>query len=110
MYLRESFLEARVVVFVINEDWMDSIACNQEFEAMVTRARRLTPSTRMAMVLMDITDDRFNRRWGAKLPQFKANLALEAGKHCDVFQFTYNQQTTAEDKARVQQEFVAVAA
>ncbi|KAL6756657.1 hypothetical protein V8C86DRAFT_2644588 [Haematococcus lacustris] len=110
MYLRESFLEARVVVFVINEDWMDSIACNQEFEAMVTRARRLTPSSRMAMVLMDITDDRFNRRWGAKLPQFKANLALEAGKHCDVFQFTYNQQTTAEDKARVQQEFVAVAA
>lgn len=34
---QESFLEAHVIVFIVNQDWLDSIACNQEFEAMITR-------------------------------------------------------------------------
>ena len=70
MYLRESFVEARVVVFVINEDWLDSIPCNQEFEAQITRKVGFRPGVREgsdsrpdAIIFVDITDDKFNQRW-----------------------------------------------
>lgn len=211
---QESFIEARVVVFVINEDWLDSIPCNQEFEALITRKRRFRwaapglrrtranlqqhcarpmarahvctrpsialpcldacsalgprpagehcteacicsmhvhrPESRDAIIFVDITDDKFNKRWGAKLPQvcadarhrftacmrvhgfcaqhyewshhrhhqlpvslmcyvqFKEGLAYEASKHFDVHQFTYNAQTSSEDKLKVKQEFATV--
>lgn len=63
-------MEARVVIFVINEDWLDSIPCNQEFEALITRKRRLQGLERKdAIIFIDITDDKFNQRWAGKLPQ-----------------------------------------
>jgi len=59
-----------VVIFVINEDWLDSIPCNQEFEAVITRKRRLQPKEcKDAIIFVDITNEKFNQRWGAKLPQ-----------------------------------------
>ncbi len=36
-HVQESFMEARVIVFILNEDWLDSIPCNQEFEALIAR-------------------------------------------------------------------------
>ncbi|KAG2491383.1 hypothetical protein HYH03_010175 [Edaphochlamys debaryana] len=90
MYLRESFVEARVVVFVINEDWLDSIPCNQEFEALITRKN--------------------NFRQAGTGQGFKEGLAHEARKYFDVFQITYNAQTSAEGKLKAQTEFVDVVA
>lgn len=36
---QEAFLESSVIVFVVNEDWLDSIPCNQEFEALIRRKK-----------------------------------------------------------------------
>eukprot|EP00983_Pelagomonas_calceolata_P021057 661763-Pelagomonas_calceolata.AAC.1 len=76
MYLRESFLEASVVIFVINEDWLDSIPCNQEFEALITRKRQLQGAQKKnAIIFVDITNEKFNQRWGGKLPQVLATAS-----------------------------------
>eukprot|EP00955_Chlamydomonas_euryale_P043447 352594-Chlamydomonas_euryale.AAC.12 len=109
--MQESFLEARVVIFVINEDWLDSIPCNQEFEAVLTRKALLQPvDTKNAIILLDITNDRYNKRWGAKLPQLKAGLAHEAGKYFDVYNFTYNAQSTSQQKLAVQTDIISAVA
>eukprot|EP00200_Dunaliella_tertiolecta_P006306 CAMPEP_0202355414 /NCGR_PEP_ID=MMETSP1126-20121109/10320_1 /ASSEMBLY_ACC=CAM_ASM_000457 /TAXON_ID=3047 /ORGANISM="Dunaliella tertiolecta, Strain CCMP1320" /LENGTH=984 /DNA_ID=CAMNT_0048948029 /DNA_START=163 /DNA_END=3117 /DNA_ORIENTATION=- len=111
MYLRESFLEASVVIFVINEDWLDSIPCNQEFEALITRKRQLQGAQKKnAIIFVDITNEKFNQRWGGKLPQFKEGLTYEAGKYFDVFNYTYNVQANSEQKLYVQQDLIRVVA
>lgn len=57
------------------------------------------------VIFFDITDDKFNQRWGARLPQLKASMIEEASKHFDVHSFVYNSSTLPADKAAVKEQF-----
>ncbi|KXZ45697.1 hypothetical protein GPECTOR_51g682 [Gonium pectorale] len=100
IYLREAFLEARVVVFLLNQDWLDSIPCNQEFEGLIRRkSTYATDGLPRAVVFVDITDPDYK---GRLLPEYFANMRRQAARHFDVHNITFNEALTPEQKLQAQ--------
>ncbi|GLC46723.1 hypothetical protein PLESTM_001916300 [Pleodorina starrii] len=99
IYLREAFLEARCVVFLVNQDWMDSVPCNLEFEGLIKKKMNFRDGgERQAVIFLDITRTTYSL---PTISQYLATMREMAARCFNVHSFEYNDSMSADEKRTV---------
>lgn len=106
VYLREAFLEARLVIFLFNQDWLDSIPCNLEFEGLIKHKPGMSTQGPCAVVFVNMTDPAHQE---AALPELYEAMQEQAAKYFDVHLLTFHDRLQPEQKVQFRRDLRALA-